>query len=49
MDELFLKLQNGAALTLEELERMQEAFEEKDEELRGKITITNVMRNVQRF
>lgn len=39
MDELFLKLQSSAALTLEELESMQEAFDEKNEELRGKITM----------
>ena len=39
MEELFLRLQNGAALTLEELESMQEAFDEKNEELRGKITM----------
>ncbi len=39
MEELYLKLRNLAELTLEELEGMQETLEEKDDELRTKITM----------
>lgn len=39
MEELLLRLRDSAELTLEELEDMQETLEEKDDELRTKITM----------